>query len=294
MMSAPPVSIIIPAFNSANYIVETINSVLQQSMQDFEIIVVDDGSTDQLKEVLAPFIVKKQIKYIAQANLGVSAARNHGFKKSRGQYIAFLDADDVWLNDNLEARLNKFKSGDFGLVHADAFVIDEKSNKLPQILSGKEGNILNDILAWNGTQVPGPSSILVKREVVDTVGLFDEQLSTSADQDFFIRVAAQYKIGRVDKVTWMYRIHTNNMHKNIARMEHDVLRVFEKAREANLFESAAFRRKCFSRMYLILAASWAGDGQNIKRGFYFFIKAIAKRPSIIGTVTERITKKWFR
>lgn len=293
-MSAPLVSVIIPAFNSANYIVDTINSVLQQSMQDFEIIVVDDGSTDQLKEVLAPFIADKQIVYIAQVNRGVSAARNHGYKKSRGQYIAFLDADDVWLTDNLEVRLNKFKSGDFGLVHADAFVIDGHSSKLPQILSGKEGNLLDDMLAWDGTQVPGPSSILVKREVLDVIGLFDEELSTSADQDFFIRVAVRYKIGRVDKPTWMYRIHGNNMHKNIARMEHDVLRVFEKASDANLFHSTSFKRKCFSRMYLILAASWAGDGRNFKRGFYFFVKAVVQRPGIIVNVTERIIKKWFR
>ncbi len=293
-MSAPLVSVIIPAYNSANYIVDTINSVLQQSMQDFEIIVVDDGSTDQLKEVLAPFIRNKQIEYIEQVNQGVSAARNHGYKKSQGQYIAFLDADDVWLNDNLEARLNKFKFGDFGLVHADAFVIDGHSNKLPQILSGNEGNLLNDILAWNGTQVPGPSSILLKREVIQKVGLFDEQLSTSADQDFFIRVAVRYKIGRVDKPTWMYRIHENNMHKNIARMEHDVLRVFKKASEENLFHSTSFKRQCFSKMYLILAASWAGDGKNVKRGFYFLLKAVATRPGILINIAERLIKKWFR
>ena len=293
-MSAPLVSVIIPAYNSANYIVDTINSVLQQSMQDFEIIVVDDGSTDQLKEVLAPFIRNKQIEYIEQANQGVSAARNHGYKRSQGQYIAFLDADDVWLNDNLEARLNKFKFGDFGLVHADAFVIDGHSNKLPQMLSGNEGNLLNDILAWNGTQVPGPSSILLKREVIQEVGLFDEQLSTSADHDFFIRVAVRYKIGRVDKPTWMYRIHENNMHKNIARMEHDVLRVFKKASEENLFHSISFKRQCFSKMYLILAASWAGDGKNVKRGFYFLLKAIATWQGILVNIAERLIKKWFR
>lgn len=293
-MRAPLVSVIIPVYNSANYIAETINSVLQQSVRDFEIIVVDDGSTDHLKEVLDPFIVSKQIIYIPQVNRGVSAARNHGYGKSNGEYVAFLDSDDVWLSDNLEAKLNKFKSGDFGLVHADAVVIDEHSNPLQQMLSGNEGNLLNDMLAWNGTQVPGPSSILVKREVVEKIGLFDEQLSTSADQDFFIRVAVRYKIGRVAKPTWMYRIHGNNMHKNIARMEHDVLRVFAKAREADLFHSTSFKRECFSKMYLILAASWAGDGRNFKRGFYFLAKAVATRPGIIVTITERLIKKWFR
>lgn len=293
-MSTPLVSVIIPAYNSAKYITDTINSVLQQSIADFEIIVVDDGSTDHLKEVLTPFIAKNQIKYIPQANQGVSVARNQGYKSSQGNYIAFLDADDVWLPDNLEAKLNKFKSGDFGLVHADAFVIDERSCPLEQTLAGKEGNLLEDMLAWNGTQVPGPSSILVKREVMDSVGLFDDRLSTSADQDFFIRVAVQYKIGRVDKPTWMYRIHGNNMHKNITRMEHDVLLVFEKASNARLFHSASFERRCFSKMYLILAASWAGDGRNLKRGFYFLLKAILKRPGVIMNVTTRIFNKWLR
>ncbi len=293
-MSAPLVSVIIPAYNSARYITDTINSVLQQSVTDFEIIVVDDGSTDDLKEVLAPYTDKNQIKYIQQVNQGVSVARNQGYKISQGKYIAFLDADDVWLPDNLEAKLNKFKSGDFGLVHADAFVIDERSSPLEQVLAGKEGNLLEDMLAWNGTQVPGPSSILVKREVMDNVGFFDDRLSTSADQDFFIRVAVQYQIGRVDKPTWMYRIHGNNMHKNIARMEHDVLLVFEKASNARLFRSASFERQCFSKMYLILAASWAGDGRNLKRGFYFLLKAILKRPGVIMDVTKRVISKWLR
>jgi glycosyltransferase involved in cell wall biosynthesis len=293
-MSAPLVSVIIPVYNSANYIVDTINSVLQQSISDLEIIVVDDGSTDDLRHVLTSIIKEKKIEYIYQNNQGVSAARNHGYRRSCGNYIAFLDADDVWLRDNLEAKLNKFGSADFGLVHADAFVIDEHSNRIGQTLSGNEGNLLNDMLAWNGTQVPGPSSILVKREVLDKIGLFDEQLSTSADQDFFIRVAICYKIGRVERPTWMYRVHGNNMHKNIARMEHDVLRVFQKASEANLFHSTSFKRKCFSRMYLILAASWAGDGRNFKKGLYFLIKAVAKQPAIIINVSARIIKKWFR
>jgi glycosyltransferase involved in cell wall biosynthesis len=293
-MSVPLVSVIIPVYNGANYIAETIDSVLHQPVRDLEIIVVDDGSTDHLKEVLEQFIAKNQIVYISQVNQGVSIARNHGYRKSRGQYIAFLDADDVWLNDNLETKLNKFESGEFGLVHSDAFVINEHSSKLQQMLCGKEGNLLEDMLAWNGTQVPGPSSILIKREVIEEIGLFDEQLSTSADQDFFIRVAARYKIGRVDKPTWMYRIHGNNMHKNIARMEHDVLRVFDKANKANLFCTSSFKRKCFSQMYLILAASWAGDGKNFKRGFYFLIKAVATNPGVIMNVTKRIIKKWFR
>src|SRR5687768_8604160 len=109
-MSVPLVSVIIPVYNGANYIAETIDSVLHQPVRDLEIIVVDDGSTDHLKEVLEQFIAKNQIVYISQVNQGVSIARNHGYRKSRGQYIAFLDADDVWLNDNLETKLNKFES----------------------------------------------------------------------------------------------------------------------------------------------------------------------------------------
>lgn len=293
-MKPPLISVIIPAYNSSRFIEETVLSVLNQTYKEFELLIVDDGSTDSQKEIVQRIArCDTRINYFYQQNQGVSAARNFGFKKSSGEYVAFLDSDDVWLPDNLRLKLDKFMSGNYGLVHSDAIVIDENSNLTEEKLQGAEGMILQDMLAWEGTRIPGPSSVLVKRSVIDQIGVFDKNLSTSADQDFFFRIAACFEIGRVPEVTWKYRVHNGNMHSNISLMEKDVLYVYQKAYNNKLFRTERFARRCFANMYLILAASWAGDGKNFKRGFYFLSKALLKRPSMIFYVLKRVLKKCF-
>ncbi|MBT1702039.1 glycosyltransferase family 2 protein [Chryseosolibacter indicus] len=287
---SPLVSIIIPAYNSERYIADTLDSVRSQIVDNYEVIVVDDGSTDNQKSIILNYVkADNRFKYIFQNNKGVSAARNAGYSISKGFYIAFLDADDVWMPDNLGKKINKFKENNFGLVHSNALMIDDKSNEREGIiLKGKEGYLLDDLLLWNGTQIPGPSSILVKREVLEEVGLFDENLSTSADQDFFFRVAAKFKIGRVNEITWKYRWHDHNMHKNILLMERDVQYVYRKALKLNLFKTNFFKRKSFSNMYLILAASWVGDGKNYWKGVCYLLKSIATNPLVVIHIIKRI------
>ena len=287
----PLVSVIVPAYNSSLYIRESLLSVLAQSEKSLELIVVDDGSTDNQNEIISELAVKdNRIKLIKQENRGVSAARNHGFKVSSGTYAAFMDADDVWLPDNLALKMAKIQAGRFGLVHSDAAVIDAASKKTGDLLQGEEGSLLNNMLAWRGTQVPGPSSILIPRETIEKVGLFDENLSTSADNDFFIRVATVFSIGRVDKITWYYRMHAQNMHKNLVRMEHDVLYVFNKARKNNLFYSEKFARECFGKTYMVLALSWMGDGRSYRKGLPFLGKAIANDPRLLKELLTKVYK----
>ena len=292
-MKQPLVSVIIPAFKAASYIAECIDSVLAQSYPNFEIIIVDDGSPDQQKEIVAPYLKSyKNIQYHYQRNKGVSAARNRGLEYAKGELIAFLDADDVWMSENLMLKIKKFADGDFGMVHSGAHLINESSSLMEGKLSGEEGNLLNALLSWRSSQVPGPSSILVKREVIEKVGNWDENLSTSADQEFFIRVASQFKIGKISEESWKYRIHSHNMHKNIKVMEKDVLYTFQKARRNNLFYSKSFERKCYANMYLILAASWAGDGGNLVRGLFFCWQSIYTKPVGIIKITKIITSKF--
>jgi glycosyltransferase involved in cell wall biosynthesis len=292
LQNKPLVSVIIPSYNSERFIDETIASVLNQTYSDLEVIVIDDGSTDAQSEKISEWCNRdNRVSSFYQENNGVSSARNNGFNRSKGQFVAFLDSDDVWLSDNLSAKLDKFDNGDFGLVHSDAMIINEISELTNHIISGKEGVLINAMLEWKGTQIPGPSSILVKREVINKVGLFDTALSTSADQDFFFRVASQYKIGRVNKVTWHYRVHGSNMHKNIRLMERDVLYVYKKAARAGLFHSYWFKRYCFASMYLILALSWAGDGKNIPKGTYFAFRSFLAHPFLfISRLLERIRR----
>jgi glycosyltransferase involved in cell wall biosynthesis len=286
------ISIIIPAYKAEKYIEETIRSVIQQTIMDWELIVVDDGSPDNLGEVVKKLQLEdSRIQYVRQKNAGVSTARNYGYNLSKGDYIAFLDADDVWLPNNLSLKLEKFAiDKTLGLVHSDTEVIDSFSKRIGEIKQGKEGYILEDLLLWNGTCIPAPSSILVKREVLEKVGGFDKELSTAADQEFFFRVAAQYKIGRVSEVTWFYRVHGNNMSSNVLLMEKDELLTYKKAKKNKLFKSTFFCKKCFSNMYLILAGSWWKNGNNKIKGSYYIIRSILVYPPQIINIFQKFLR----
>lgn len=293
-MNPPLVSVIIPAYNSERYVEETIASVLNQAFTDFEVLVIDDGSVDSQREKIIKFCNSDgRVRYIHQENQGVSAARNHGYNLSSGALIAFLDADDVWLPNNLSLKVSKINEG-FDFVHSDAVTMDVQSNTLDRKMQGSEGWLLKNILLWEDSQVPGPSSILVKRSVLNNVGVFDTQLSTSADHDFFIRVASKIRIGRVPVVTWKYRLHDQNMHKNIGLMEKDVLYLYHKASTFGVFENRWFEGICYTNMYLILAASWAGDGKNKTRAMYFIMLALLSHPFAVLNIFNRVKRKWLR
>ena len=279
------VSVIIPAYNSANYIEATIVSVLEQSYENFELIVVDDGSTDNQDEIINALVqTDTRLTYHHKKNGGVSSARNYGLTLAKGEYLAFLDADDLWLTDNLELKVKYLETSEDGMVHSDAQEIDSKGQLLNSFLEGKSGWILDDLLSWNGTCVPAPSSILVKKEVVKDIGDFCLDLSNSADQEFFFRVASKYKIGRIPQVTWYYRLHENQMHTNIKLMEHDLLIAFKLAESNQLFKNRSFKKACFGKMYMILGKSWIGDGKKIFRGSKWIIKSILVNPRGIANL----------
>lgn len=277
----PTVSVIIPAYNAGKFLGETVRSVLTQSYTDFEIVICDDGSTDNTAEVAQSFS-DARVKYIRHTNIGVSATRNNGAKNSSGKFLAFLDADDIFYRDNLAKKAEALeKNPAAGMAFADCDVIDGDGKKTGEVLTGKSEDILRHLLLWNGTVIPGPSSILVTREAFEKVNGFDTQFSTAADQDFFFRVAHRFPCVRVSEVLTAYRKHGSNMHMNIALMERDHTGVYEKAATNGLFSSASFRRKCFGNLYLILAGSWWVNGKNKPRGFKFMRKAVAKNPALI-------------
>ncbi len=277
----PQVSVIIPAYNAEKYLAETVQSVLCQTFTDFEIIICDDGSTDATASI-AKSINDSRVKYLCQKNSGVSTARNKGAEIASGKYLAFLDADDLFQPENLAKKFSLLeKDKSLALVFADCNVIDGSGRPTGEILAGKDDHILHNLLLWNGTVIPGPSSILITREAFEQSGGFDPQFSTAADQDFFFRIAHKHKCARVPEVLTSYRKHDSNMHMNIEVMERDHIGVYEKASGSNLFGSNSFRRKCFANLYLILAGSWWVNGKNKARAFKFMRKAVAKNPLLI-------------
>jgi glycosyltransferase involved in cell wall biosynthesis len=285
----PQVSVIIPAYNAGKYLEETVRSVLAQTFADLEIIICDDGSTDDTATIAQSFS-DPRVKYIHQKNAGVSSARNCSAAHSTGEYLAFLDADDLFHPANLEKKVAVLEQQkDVALVFADCIVIDANGKVTGEKLIGKDENVLHDLLLWNGTVIPGPSSILVRRTAFEALSEgFDPRFSTAADQDFFFRIAAKNKCARIPEVLTSYRKHESNMHMNIEVMERDHIGVYEKANTARLFSNNSFRKKCFGNLYLILAGSWWVNGRNKMRAIKFMGKAVANNPALIFKLLRKL------
>ena len=292
MKNSALISVIIPIYNAEKYIQQTIQSVLSQTYNNFELIIVDDGSTDATPALIQEISAhNSKIKLITQKNTGVSVARNTGFTASKGNYIAFLDADDIWLPNFLEITLSKFTADStLGLVHCDNQVIDANSKLTTTINRGLDNYTIDSLLfAEAGTYIFSINAVLLKRNVIETVGGFDIELSNGADHEFFYRVANCFKIGRVPKVGLLYRIHDNNMHFNIQLLEKDTLLAYKKASEYDFFKSKSFKRQCYSNMYFMLAGSWWKNAGNKSKGLKYLIYSIAIYPQILLKLFKKLT-----
>lgn len=283
------VSIIIPAYNAERYITETIDSVLKQDYPNWELLIVNDGSTDATKSIIDTYALNdKRIVVIHKANSGVSDSRNTGIKQAKGDYFFFLDADDIWNINNVSEKLSYFIAEKVDAVYSSCELINESSVPMNSFLKGTPEVKLSDILSSKGNYTTAPSGIAVTKNVLQTIGGFDVNLSNNADQDFFIRIlAANYKIGFITETLWKYRIHEGNMSKNVRLLEKDILYVFNKAAKNNLFESFWFKQKCFSNIYLVLAASWLKNGKNVWRFLYYVLRAITTYPPSIYIYLSR-------
>lgn len=209
----PEISIIIPVYNGKKFIAEAINSVLRQTHKDYEIIVVDDGSTDDSGKVLEQFGDK--IRYFYQQNKGISSARNMAIKEAKGEYIALLDQDDVWYPRRLEKQIEVFKiKPDTGMVYSTCYCINEKNEilyKLPYNHKLCSGWVFKDLIFETFIPVP---TVLIKKSVLDEVGFFNEKYSYAEESELFLRISRLYKIECIDEPLAAYRIHCQNLSRN--------------------------------------------------------------------------------
>jgi glycosyltransferase involved in cell wall biosynthesis len=291
----PNVSVIIPNYNYSQYIGEAVESVLSQTYVNVEIIVVDDGSKDNSLEVLEIFGDK--IKVIAQKNAGVSVARNNGVANSNGEFIAFLDADDVWLPEKIEKQIALFLNDKtLGLVHVAVQDIDANGKNLETHFDGLSGEVSHELLLFRRAVIlGGGSGIMIPRKIFDEVGGFDLRLSTSADWDIFYQISSRYKVGFINEILLKYRLHGSNMHGNIPRMEREMLIGFEKAFAENPKTLQKIRNKCYGNLYMILAGSYYNS-----RSYVDFLrtsyKSLSHNPSKITRLANypfRLVKKLY-
>ncbi len=209
------VSVIIPTYNASQYIVQAVESVLHQTYKNYEIIVVDDGSTDDTGERLKPYL--HLICYIYQSNQGVAVARNRGIELAKGELVAFLDADDYFLPNKLAAQVALFSSQfSLGIVHSGWRRVDRHGTPLMDVTLWKKVPQLN-LESWLRWKPVLPSAMMFKREWLIKVGGFDKRFPPAEDTDLVLRLALMgCEACWLPQVTVCYRQHPGSaMHKGL-------------------------------------------------------------------------------
>jgi glycosyltransferase involved in cell wall biosynthesis len=221
------VSVIIPAYNAEAFVVETVNSALNQTFRDVEVIVVDDGSKDGTLTALESF--GNRIRVHQQANGGVARARNTGVGLATGEWIAFLDADDLWLPDKLERQL---AIPSVKMSYTDRFNIGERGD-LPErqgTLKPMQGGDLFVPLLREGNFITN-TSVVMRRDLFEQLGGFYTGLNGTEDWDLWIRVAEHHPIGVVAEPLVKYRFHGGSISRNYERMSRERTQVIARALE---------------------------------------------------------------
>lgn len=220
-MNNPLVSVIVPVYNGERFIREAIESILRQNYLPLEIIVVDDGSIDGTKEVIEAF--GASVTYIPQDNQGPPAARNHGLRRARGEFIAFLDADDIWPDGRLTKMLQQFIEG----RNIDVLVgltqwVDTADRGI--IKSGAFMTPISPAIA------PMLGSAIFKKSIFDKVGVFNSEYRYADDQDWFIRSKEQRAVISIfNEVTVLARRHTSNITKDRGWGDVDIMKILKRS-----------------------------------------------------------------
>lgn len=226
MTPMPLISIIMPAYNAERTIAESIQSVLAQTYTQWELLVINDGSKDQTSNVVKS-INDSRIILIEQENSGVAKARNHGISKAKGELIAFLDSDDVWMKNKLEKQLTFLQANDFSIVYSKTYCLFEDTNTIKDCFV--DVNIKMEdaqkILVFDFVPI---LTVLLYKNVLDDIGTFDLSLQGTEDWDLWIRILQKHSIGYMDEFLTIYRITANSLSRNLEKHMREELKVYEK------------------------------------------------------------------
>jgi len=244
----PTISVIMPAYNAERDILETIKSVQQQTFSDFELIVINDGSTDRTLELLET-LEDGRIRIFSYENGGVCIARNRGISHANGEYIAFLDADDLWTPDKLELQLAALQQHpEAGVAYSWCTSINEQGKFLFQYPSRIfEGNVYAQLLV--GDFIYNASNTLIRRQAIEFVGEFDSAISGCADWDYWVRLSARWPFVLVPKHQILYRRSSTSMSSNIEKMKQQAIMALEKAYQAAPLELQSLKNQSLINFY---------------------------------------------
>jgi glycosyltransferase involved in cell wall biosynthesis len=215
MSKLPAVSIIMPAYNAAKTILESVQSVFEQTFSNWELLIINDGSKDNTLEVLSS-LKDARIKILTQQNQGVASARNHGLREARGRYIAFLDSDDLWLPSKLEKQIAIFEQCDdeVGLVytrHRGFTRHPLESFSMDIDVSLGLSNPYHCLLVAD--YIP-TLTVMIRSSLVSEIGYFNEKLHGTEDWDYWLRIVKSHGLHRVDEELALYRLSPNSLSGN--------------------------------------------------------------------------------
>jgi glycosyltransferase involved in cell wall biosynthesis len=296
------ISVIIPSYNCSQTICTTLESLFAQHYKNLEVIVVDDGSNDDTKEVLRPY--QGKIHYIFQENRGIASARNAGINASKGKYIAFLDADDLCAKNRFSLQMQCFELfPEIGMVFSDFEMFSDRGTiynsgikkyfgvfdlyridfqdifrEVHTINSGErvyKGKILDTMFLSN---LALPSTVLLKKEISSKVGILNEIYKHNTDYDFFLRISEQYEICYIDMPLLRYRVWEGNISltQKAARNEQEILDIIEDFLQNNeLFfrENPKLVKKRISQLQYSLGYAHFSEG-NLKEARTSLLKSI--------------------
>jgi glycosyltransferase involved in cell wall biosynthesis len=276
------VSIVITCYNYGQFLIDAVESALGQTFTDFEIIVIDDGSTDNTPNVITKYSSDSRVHYVRQQNLGQPKAKNRGIAESGGEFVAFLDADDIWMPDKLERQMQLFSNPAVGVVYSRRHWIDPEGC----IIDGNErtlrrGNVLDYIFVDNFVCF---SSSVVRKRLLLEVGGFDESLPMGIDYDLWIRLAARCRFDFVNGPLVKYRSGHANLSKNI-RLRYDCAKsIMNKA----LADPEICKKLSWWVPRLAWADTWANMGYSVRskgdfrKSVTYYLRSIKTMPIFVS------------
>lgn len=297
----PLISVITPVHNAAAYLPETIESVLAQSHTTLDYILVDDGSTDASREIIAHYAAcDVRIRYHFLPHQGRPApARNHGIDDARGAFIALVDADDIWLPDKLATQIARFHGNDrLGLVATNGKIIDENGTVGADMIGTdriENGHVSTASLIFNGNRI-ATSSVLMRSDCATTCGPFNTDYRVSDDYAMWLRVSRLYEIEILEAPLIYYRRHTNNISRDRLRASEELVRILEHeiVPDTPLMNDIGQRvRRLLQRKYCSLGKRFAKSGQRDKAAENFR-KSLDLRADLVVTAKTMLYTMLYR
>jgi len=297
----PTVSVVIPAYNAERTILETIASVQNQTFSDFEIIIINDGSKDRTLEIIQS-VSDEKIKIISCENSGVCEARNRGISHACGEFVSFIDADDLWTPEKLEDQLNALRNKtDADVAYSwTYFFYEQTGDKKPGEPTFYEGNILPFLLKNNF--IASGSNILLRKDAISQIGNFDPTFPHCADWDFYLRLAAQCNYVLVPKHQIIYRQSTTSMTSTkLEDIERQLLLMLDKTYKFIPDDLKNLKRHSLSWVYQYCAQQYLQYNTNlagVRTASQKFAKALQIRPQILledygQSLVRWLVKRWL-